>query len=513
MTVWTRTAGRSPPPDGTPFALVERRARGLTLRALNAAARAGGLRAGQRHADARAILPRLLSAPAEPAREADALAALARWCERWSPTVALDAAGSAEADGREGLLLDVTGVAHLFGGEAGMLRAMRSAFRRMAVPVRLALAETPGAAWGLARYAGGESAIVPPGQVRAALAPLPLAALRLGDETLALARRFGLKRVEDLYAMPRAGLARRFRAAEGMELVARLDRALGVEPDPLMPLRALPRFRVVARFAEPLMDKAGVAAALDSLCAELVAQLEAEGQGARALSIAGFRADGGVPTLTVRLGRPSRRVAVWRRLFAERGLERLDLGFGIDALGLAADEAEPLVPAQPALDGGAACGERFQDVIDRLVARLGERAVRVPLLRESWLPERAVRWVPAQGAEFPAPGAFDRARPLLLLDPPEPVKAGLFVIPDGAPTHFTWRRVTRRVTRAEGPERLAPVWWQPGRGAARLRDYYRIEDEQGIRYWLYREGVPGGESLPGGEAGPAPGWWMHGLFA
>lgn len=485
---------------------MERGPRGLALRALNAAARRAGLARGQSHADARAILPALESHPAEPEREAEALIRLALWCERWSPTVAIDGATA----GMEGLFVDLDGGAHLFGGEAAALAAIRRALRRAGIPVRLAIADGPGTAWAMARFSDQPQPIVAPGGARDAIAPLPLDALRVDAETVRLARRFGLRRIEDLYAMPRAGLARRFRSDAGLTLVRQLDRALGIEPEALTPHRRVPVHRVARAFAEPRTDLAGIVAELEGLAAALAERLEPDGVGARALTLAGFRSDGGVTTLGVRMAAPSRDTRIWLRLFRETGIDRLDIGFGVDALSLAADAVEPLSDRQPELDGeDAHPDEDLAQLIDRLTARLGEDAVLASRPRASWLPERGVRWGPAQTAPAAAADALPpepRPRPILLLDPPEPIVTTAAEVPDGAPASFTWRRVARRVARSEGPERLAPEWWR-GQGP-RTRDYYRVEDETGTRYWLFREGLYGFED----DAKP-PSWWLHGLFA
>lgn len=510
ITVWSRTAGRTPPPEGTPFALIDRGSRGLALRAVNAAARARGLSRGQSHADARAILPALVSHPAEPEREKEAIARIALWCERWSPIVAIDADTSG-ALGLEGLFLGIEGTAHLFGGEAAMLAAIHRALARAAIPACLALADSPGAAWALARFSGRSRSLVPPGQLREALAPLPIAALRVDGETVALARRFGLKRIGDLYAMPRAGLARRFRGARGLTLVTRLDAALGIEPEALAPHRRPPVHRAARAFAEPRTDMAGLTAELEALAHTLAAQLEQDGLGAHALTLAGFRSDGGVTTLDLRMGAASRNVGVWLRLFGEKGLDRLDIGFGIDALSLCADMVEPLAATQPSLEGQETRATvDLAELVDRLTARLGEAAVLASRPRASWLPERSIRWGPAQTAPDPDSSALSpdpRPRPLLLLDPPEPITVLAAEVPDGAPPSFTWRRVVRRVVRAQGPERLSPEWWR-GNGT-RTRDYFRVEDEAGTRYWLFREGLHNWED--DGGARP-PSWWLHGLF-
>jgi protein ImuB len=558
ITVWRRTsrepngAPRTPPPEDAPFALVEHGAHGLTLLAVNAAARAAGLSRGQSHADARAMLPKLISAPAEPERDLAALKRLALWAERYSPAVMADARELAQ----EGLLVDMTGGAYLFGGEASLLADIRARLARAGIPARVAIADTPAAAWGLARYSVHGETIAPPGRTREAIAGLPTPALRLSPEALALLRRFGLKTIGELYGLPRAGLARRFRDEAGLRLVERLDQALGIAGEPLVPERPAPVYRAWVRFAEPLIDAAGVGFHLPGLAEALAAELERDGRGARRLVLTAFRVDGRTTTIEAGLSAPAAAPAHLVRLLRETGLERLDLGFGIDAMMLSAARAEPLETRQAEMTGGTtAPPEALAGLIDRLQARLGEGAVRRPRLRESWIPERSEAWILAGPQVAPADAGTDgRARPILLFDPPEPVEA-IAEAPDGAPAHFRWRRAAHRVVKAAGPERLSPEWWrdlpllaEPEQNPARLResggpgvlsksaaedgksldprfrgderkheaakklprtrDYYRVEDDQGRRFWLFREGLYNREDLD-----RIPSWWMHGVFA
>ena len=552
----------------------------MTLHALNDAAKAAGLFRGQSHADACAILPALVSAPAEPERDLGALKRLALWAERFSPCVAIDAA----MPGQEGLLLDMTGGAHLFGGEAALLAEIRTRLAAAGVPARLAIADTPAAAWALARFTASEDVIAPEGKTREAIAGLPVEGLRLEPEALVLLKRFGLKRIGDLYGLPRAGLARRFRGPEGLRVVERLDQALGVLGEALTPERPPPAYRVWSPFAEPLMDMAGVDFHLPRLARALAAQLVQAGQGARRLALIGYRVDGRVTSIEAGLSAPSASAEHLVRLLREKGLEHLDLGFGIDAMMLAVGKAEgvevrqgalaqakqgrglgrvsippPMGEGDPAKRGGgglaatplhgpeapsvasdprrmrldpqrgsnlvSAFDPKVEDpvalaaLIDRLQAKLGEGAVLRPRARESWVPERSETWTPA-GPETPET-AFNqgRARPILLLERPEEVTT-LAQAPDGAPRQFTWRRVQHQVIKAEGPERLSPEWWSQAPGAARparTRDYYRLEDDQGRRYWVFREGRYGREDIEIDQETKAerprlPTWWMHGVL-
>lgn len=528
MTVWSRMAGRSPSGEADqPFALVEKGVRGLTLSAVNPAARRLGLSMGQAHADARAAVPGLVSHPARPDDDRQALRRLALWAERYSPCVAMDAA----SPGREGLLIDMTGGAHLFGGELALMTDIALRLKAAGIPARLAMADSAGAAWALARFGPpGLRRIAPVGGTRAALAPLPVSALRLEEADVKLLSRLGLRTIGDLIALPRSGLARRFRGERGLTLVRRLDQALGAEPEILEPVRPPPAWRVWRTVLEPLIDVPGIETVLSDLALSLVELLERDGQGARRLALTGFRVDGGTTTLEVALSAPSARPVHLAKVLKERGLERLDLGFGVDALMLTAELAEPLVAVQSDIDRRRDSDQAlaWSALLDRLGARLGESAVHHLQGRPSWMPERSQRRRPAlkgpPTAVEAAPGLAER--PLVLLDPPEPVEASLTDLPDGAPRLFRWRRATHRVTRVQGPERLSVEWWRPARAPRppRTRDYYRVEDSEGRRYWLYREGLYGredriAEPLPnaGGTATHEvpwdPQWWMHGVYA
>ncbi|WP_332639470.1 Y-family DNA polymerase [Brevundimonas sp.] len=521
IAVWRRSAMRARRPASqpdpaldpkNPFALILKNSRGAAIiHALNPAARSAGLRRGQTQADALAMIPYLICKPADIEADARALTALAVWAERWSPSVSLDPAG----EGLEGLFLDVTGATHLFGGEAALLAQIRGRLAGAGARARAAMAPTPGAAWALARWgeAEGGDCIADEDNARDLLSALPVEALRIDDRTLTQARRFGLKRIGDLYPMPRAGLARRFRDGDGVGLVQRLDQALGFAGEALTPVRPPPKYRAWQAWMEPVGDMEGVEARLADLTADLSAPLVRDGQGAKALTLTGFRSDGRTTSLSVRMGRPGREAGVWLRLFREAGLGRLELGFGLDAMMLTADEVEGMAARQGALESEAEAkqAESLAALIDRLTARLGEDRVLTPEPVDSWLPERAERWRPALGRS-PAAAEGDARRPILLLDPPEPVEA-LAELPDGAPVRFTWRRLSRRVTRSDGPERLSPEWWRPRPDdrQVRTRDYYRVEDEAGGRYWLFREGLYGRE-YSGAAEERAPSWWMHGVL-
>jgi protein ImuB len=452
-------------------------------------------------ADALLFQPGLLTAAAEPGADAAALARLAEWSSRYSPWTA--------PDGVDGIKIEITGCAHLWGGEGKLAADLARRLMRQRIDHRIAVAGTLGAAWALARFAAAEGwpPFPPPAAERAALAPLPVEALRLDPATAAGLHRVGLKEIGELYPMPRAALARRF----GSEVLRRLDQALGAMPEPLSPLREAPVRRVRLSFAEAIADPADLARATSRLTDDLAARLAREGMGARRLGLAFHRVDGRVEHLSVGTARPSRDPGHLAGLFVAK-LETVDPGLGVEDMILALFAAETL-PAEQVdfVTHPGAAADGIAPLIDRLGARLGLGALGRIALRESHIPERAAVCVPAgerkRGKSPVIPGK--PPRPIRLFQPPEPVAAA-WLLPDDPPFRFTWRRRPYRVRQADGPERIAEEWWVAGGSAAAgaVRDYYRVEDEAGRRFWLFRAGLPGS----GPSEGP-PRWFMHGIFA
>ncbi len=466
------------------------------LSAVNRQAEAGGLRAGIRLADARALLPRLAAAAAEPAADRRGLALLALWCNRFTPCCAVD--------GDDGLLLDITGADHLFGGEAAMAAEVEARLAGLGFEARTGLADTPGAAWALARFGGQGRRIAAPGGAPAALETLPVEALRIAPEDAHLLRRLGLTTIGAVNAMPRPSLARRFdRRERGVSVPERLDRALGRSADPVASMPAPPICLERMAFPEPLIALDGLQTALARLAEGLCIALERDALGARDVLLRCYRVDGGTAERRISTARATRDSAHLLRLFAGR-LETVDPGFGIDAMTLHAARAEPLPHEQLSLAGGGRASGAVGLLIDRLQARLGEGAVCRLAPVESHLPEQAERRTAPgrKAAAWPGRPGLPQ-RPFRLFDRPEPVEA-VAELPDGPPALFVWRRVRRRTARAEGPERIEPEWWA---GGGEPRDYYRVEDTQGRRYWLYRAGL----YRDAGRAEP-PRWYVHGLY-
>jgi len=460
-----------------------------------------GLSVGQKATDAMALVPDLQTAEAEPETDAAALAALADWCVRFSPAVAIDAP--------DGLFLDVTGVDHLWGGEAAMLADLKARLAANGLPFRAAIADTPGAAWALAHY-GQDGAIAPPGGQAALLAPLRPAALRFDLATWAQIERLGLRQVGQLMAIPRGPFARRF----GQAAMTRLDQALGRETEALTFRRPPNPWFARLAFAEPISAPQDLARVAVDICDKLCARLEEKGQGGRRFELTFHRLDGKAIPVAVGLALPGRDALRLGKLFAPR-LEAVDPGFGIEVVTLMAEGVEPISARQTRLDTARAATreEGLSPLIDRLVNRLGEDRVWRAQPLESHVPERALARArpqarPDRHIAPPRPWDCETPRPTRLFRRPEPVETVLAALPDDPPSQFRWRGQLHRVRRAEGPERIGEEWWKGAIEDAdtrRLRDYYRVEDAEGRRFWLFRAGLYVDPETP-------PQWWMHGVF-
>jgi protein ImuB len=474
----------------------------LRLAALDEAARRAGLVPGLGLAEARARLPDLIATAHDPAGDEAALEALALWAQRWSPSVARDS-GARAADG---LTLDAAGAAHLFGGEEAWLAGIVRSCANLGLRARAGIADTIGAAWAAARFGPSDATRFPPGETRAALAAYPPAALRLPDSALAAFDRLGLRRIADLEALMRDDSARRgLDARFGPEPGLRLRQAYGDAAEPLAPDLPRPALRARLDFAEPISAPADIARAVDLLGRDLCAKLEAGELGLRRARLICARADGTAAHLALGTSFPMRDPKALSRLFAEH-LPKLDPGFGIDAILLDAELAEPWTARQntfalPDGDLDALDPAELAPLVDRLVNRLGAAAVVRLVPRESHIPERAQARLPALGRvpdSLRGAACPEAPRPLRLLARPEPIEA-LAELPDGAPRRFRWRKRLHEVATARGPERIEGEWW---RGPESPRDYFAIEDRDGRRFWLYREGAANGLR-----------WFLHGLFA
>ncbi|MFL5296039.1 MAG: DUF6504 family protein [Phenylobacterium sp.] len=482
----------------SPFALLETVRAVRRLAAVSREAAELGLYPGQKATDAMALVPELTTAEAEPDADAAALEALVDWCVRFSPAVA--------ADAPDGLFLDVTNVDHLWGGEEAMLGDFRTRLAGNGLPFRCAIADTPGAAWALAHY-GEDGEIAPPGGQADLLAPLPPAALRLEAETWAQVERLGLRRIGQLMEIPRGPFGRRF----GQAALTRLDQALGREAEALTFRRPPTPWFARLAFAEPISAPEDMARVTADVAAKLCARLETEGQGARRFEIAFHRVDGKALPLGIGLALPGRDARRIGKLFAPK-LETVDPGFGIEVVTLAAHEVEPISGRQTRLDAARqpTVEEGLAPLVDRLVNRLGKDRVWRSVPVESHVPELAAARAAPLGEAPPAARPWDRLvpRPARLFRRPEPLEGVMALTPDDPPSQFRWRGQVHRVRRAEGPERIGEEWWRGAIDDVRIghvRDYYRVEDAEGARFWLFRAGLYEDAETP-------PKWWLHGLF-
>ncbi|WIW90011.1 DNA polymerase Y family protein [Sphingobium sp. V4] len=495
--------------DGDGPAIVVEAVRGaMRLAAVDADGLTIGLTPGMMLADARAREPDLRVFDADPHADQDWLERLCDGCARYTPNAA--------PDGADGLMLDISGCGHLWGGEEALAAEAAARLARHGLRVRHAIAGSPEAAHALARFPGP-----PAPDEDAAVRRLPVEALGLEADSAVALRRAGLRTVGDLAARPAAGLAARF----GEAAVDALHALLGMGHRPLSPRRPRPAVRIDRRFAEPLGSTAYALKILEEMAAEAGERLAERGEGGRRFEAVFFRSDGLAFPLRVETSLPVRDAPAILRLMRERIdalSDPIDPGFGFDMLRLTVPQAERLAPTQLALEGGEA---RREDSVAALVDRLSIRAGRARIQRlaasDSHIPEQAQLALPAVESRAPENWPKSREvagdpgdppmRPLHLFDPPQPIEV-VAQVPDGPPHRFRWRRTLHDIIRFEGPERIAPEWWKAkdgaieGESSGRTRDYYRVEDARGRRYWIFRHGLYGAEEAH-------PGWYIHGLFA
>ncbi|MCQ0969407.1 DNA polymerase Y family protein (plasmid) [Paracoccus sp. TK19116] len=466
-------------PVAGPFALTLKENNANRIYCLNAAAEREGLHRGMSFSDARAFCIDLQSRPADPLGDARFLAALRRWATRYCPWVGYE--------GGDGLVMDITGSAHLQGGERGLLTDLRQHLGRAGLSVRIGLGDTRGAAWAFARHGEGVAA---PGEGAEMLSEMPVAGLRLPPDHIEALQRLGLRTIGQLAASPRAPLARRF----GPGLLMRLDQALGRQPEEISPEPDPPHYGVRMSLPEPIGLEADVMAGTGRLLDRLCAKLKDRGTGARTLCLTLRRVDGDSQHVELRLARPLRDAARILPLF-ERGIGDVDAGFGIDQMRLEAVQVEKLPDEQIGHSGAGGQG-RLDDLITRIGTRIGLDNVVRYLPADSHIPERSFIVAPAAWSKPEGTWTVPRPRPLILF-PPEPITA------TGAqpPQSFRWRRMRLTILRVSGPERIAPEWWfDDPNWRSGMRDYWRVETRQGRRLWLF-------------YTPQNPGWFVQGEFA
>ncbi|WCM27341.1 DNA polymerase Y family protein [Sphingomonas sp. QA11] len=488
-----RGAGETAPPAEAPLVLIGHNGRRRVVVATDAAAHAAGLRVGMPATKAQALVPGLGIQDATPAADADALDRLALWImQRYAPVVA--------ADPPDGIVIDTTGADHLHGGEQAMLAGMIDRMAGSGIAARAAAADTLGAAHALARYAGRSIVISQPGAAEAAVVPLPIAALRLSPALIGNLRTLGFDRIGDLLAQPRAPLTLRF----GPHLGRRIDQALGFAPELIEPIRSENLIEVRRSFPEPIGAAETIARYIGKLVVELCAALEEHGMGVLRLDLLCHRVDNIMQAIRVGTALPVRDVKRLTRLLCDK-IETIEPGFGIEILALTATIAEPLADKQTVTSLIEDAVADVSDLVDTLANRVGEQRIYRVAPVASDVPERSICRVPAMSPETGATWSGDWPRPPRLLDRPELIET-VSLLPDHPPVSFTWRGVRRRVKRADGPERLFGEWWKRDAELVAVRDYFRVEDDAGERYWIYRAG-DGEDAATGSHR-----WFLHGVF-
>ena len=499
--------------------------------AVNHAAEALSLRVGQTLADARAQYPNLDVVEDDPRANAALLETIADWANRYTPLVALDREASAFDKSplssclfKHGLIFDITGCAHLFtslsnpaqDAETIMVADIKEKLNAQGFMVQTGLASSVGAAWAVSRFASGE--IIKAGQEKPILNTMPIAALRLDPTIEAAMHRVGLKRIEQIIDLPRAPLANRF----GLDLIRNINRALGDEEESISPRLPVPALMVERRFHEPISQANDIETILRKLAETLVVTLETRGEGARVVEAHLFQSDGGVTRAQISTAKSLTNADAIVTLFRDRldeslerfSARRLAEADGFDVVRLSILLSEPHTAEQTSFHGDEAntLNADLAHLIDKLGVRLGVENIICLSSGDSHQPEdasvhqRAIDSTSKRQA-WPSPHKGQPiTRPIRLFDQPEEIKA-IAAIPEGPPRSFRWRHLLYTVSRVEGPERISAPWWcDKGIKPRFTRDYYRIEDTDGHRFWLYRDGLY--------QENPTdPKWYVHGLFA
>ncbi len=483
-----------------PVVIFDKKQGAMLVEAVNLAAHEARLRPGMTLAEARALVPDVVVHPADPAADQNLLTSLARALERYTPLVALDPP--------DGLVLDIAGCAHLFGGEGALVATLRHRCARHGLHAIIAVADTPAVSWALSHYANG--GIVPEGENLSAVRELPVASMRLPAETVAVMQRLGLKTVAQVLAQPRAPLAQRFGPLVGR----RIDQMAGLEEEPITPLTPASPHVFDRAFAEPVSHIEALEAGLGQLAATLTRSLQPRGLGARRIHLRLFHADGAVRDIMAGASEPLDDPGRIVRLMTPRLREmstRIETDSGVDLMRIYAGELEPVPTWQGRLGEVGDMPRELAALVDTLSERLGAAAVYRLEPVDTHQPGQQTRKIPARhahGRRFweaerrGRPAREGPLRPLRLLDPPEPIET-VAGVPDGPPLRFLWRRVFYHVSVAEGPERIAPEWWREESGDT--CDYFRVEDREGRRFWLFRKGLFVRETA-------APRWFLHGFF-
>lgn len=479
---------RKPALQGRPFVIATPDHGRMVISATNKLAESQGVYRGMVVADARAIFPSLEVFDDKPGLSIKLLNGLAEWCIRYTPAVCIDAP--------DGLVLNATGCPHLWGSEKAYLNDISNRLLRLGYEVRIAIADTIGAAWAIARF--GNQQVVEPGQQTNAILRLPPSSLRLEMETLERLHKLGLRQVSDFISMPRSALRRRF----GRNFIQRLDQAIGIEHEIIQPIQPVEAFQQRLPCLEPIVTAVGIEIALRRLLDELCSRLKKEGKGLRIALFKGFRIDGKIEKIEIGTNHPSNNPLHLFKLF-EIKISTIEPALGIDLFVLEAQKVEEASPVQEKLwEGTGGLNDiGLAELLDRLAGKIGANRIRRFLPDEHYWPERSVKPALSINEKSMTPWTVVRPRPIHLLSTPEMIDVTA-PIPDYPPMLFRYKGKLHKIIKADGPERIEQEWWlQQGQH----RDYYYVEDEEGSRYWLFRLGHY--------DTGRTYQWFVHGFFA
>jgi len=495
MSIWFRHlktdwfTRRKPDLRNLPFVLAAPDHGRMLVTAANVLAETAGIYNGMAVADARALIPSLEVLDDQPELSIKLLSGIAAWCIRYSPAVALDLP--------DGLMLDISGCAHLWGGEKQYLTDIRKRFKHFAYDVRIAIADTMGTAWAIARF-GQHTDIVEPSEQNTALLSLPATALRIENETAERLEKLGLLKISQFINMPRSALRRRF----GQQLLERLDQALGNAVEAFIPVQPPEPFQERLPCLEPIVTATGIEIALQKLLSSLCFRLQQEQKGLRIATLKCYRIDGKVEIKSIGTNRPSCNTKHLFKLF-ENKIDSIEPALGIELFTLDASHVEDLSIVQEKLweHAGGLDDIHLAEFLDRVAGKVGDNCIHRYVPAEHYWPERSFKLAAGINEKLPAPWKTGRPRPVQLLSRPEPIEVTA-PIPDYPPMLFRYKGILHKIVKADGPERIEQEWWlQEGQH----RDYYCVEDEDGRRYWLFRSGHY--------DIAKSYQWFMHGFFA
>lgn len=480
---------KQPALKSKPLVFADKVGNRMTITACSSKAAAQGIHANMPLADARAILPELEVIENQSAMADKILFALGTWSIRYTPLIALE--------NRDGLTLDISGCAHLWGGEREYLKTIVNRLRDSGYFVRAAIADTIGTAWAVSRF-GTFTPIIKSGEELNALLPLPPMALRLDQTASDKLIKLGLTSINKFISMPRSVLRRRI----GEAAMERIEQVLGQKEEQFNPIKLREPYSERLASMEPIRTRKGIEIAIEHLLGVLCKKLILDGMGMRSLILQSFRIDGEVLQTTIGTNSPSVNLPHLLKLFSLK-IDSIEPKMGIELFVMDALKVEPLINVQEAFwqQQMARGDHKVAELLDRLAGKVGNTAIHRFLPEAHYWPERSIKKVVSLNELAQIPWHTDRQRPVQLLQIPEAIQVTA-PIPDYPPMVFRYQGLIHQIKKADGPERIEREWWLD---KGEHRDYYQVEDEAGKRYWLFRSGHY--------QSDKKTGWFIHGFFA